>query len=1068
MPPLNPSSENPASKAPLPMKPLKQWKSLDELSGAPELKEFVNFEFPEGADVLGADVSRRRFLQVMGAGMAFAGLTGCKGIRRPEMHILPYNKMPESLVPGVAQFYATTLSLSGDAIGLLVEAHEGRPTKIEGNPSHPASLGSTSRQHQATILDLYNPERSQTPYYQSQPSTWDTYGKEVNLLFASMRQGGVNGGNGGEGLCFLSGYTASPSFRALRDYTAQVFPKAKWFVYEPINRDNALQGLYALTGQALEPLYHFDRAKRVLAIDCDFLDSEPFSVAYARAFAQSRNPDLGQAGMSRLYVVESHYSLTGGSSDHRLRVKPSAIPFLVASLAKELQAQGLNLSGVDVASLPSLSTSDTSTAWIKALATDLIQHRGQSIIAVGKYQPPAVHALAHALNMALGNVAANSVQATVELRPSVVHALNAADPKGAPENSVASLRALGQELDAGKVDALVILDANPAYSAPADLGFAAQIAKAKLSIHLGPELDDTGVLCTWHLPMSHYLETWGDAIAYDGTSSIAQPLISPLYSTVDATELLAALSGYPKTQSHAIVQDTWSKHLGKGQGEGQGAADALSFEKTWRRWLNDGIVSAGSASGTNAPGISLNASSLNALLKTFSATSTSSTGDIEIILREHPNLGDGRFANNAWMQEVPEPMTKLTWDNAALMSPKLAEKVGIRQDLLDSDNTGSPMAGYLHRPMVRLTVNGQSLDVVAWVMPGMAEDTVLLHLGFGRMHVGAVGEEAGVNAYTFMTAANPFAPGTASVGKLDRTYPVASTQDHWSMGKRPLVRDGKLDDYLDNPTDYASEEKWNEHPPEQSLWSDDSRGDYDFTKGMQWGMAIDLNSCTGCNACMIACQSENNIPSVGKEQVMLGRDMHWIRLDRYFAGDIDDPELEFQPMTCQQCENAPCEEVCPVGATVHSHEGLNDMVYNRCVGTRYCSNNCPYKVRRFNFFNYNNGLAETEKMRFNPDVTLRFRGVMEKCTYCVQRINRARIDSENQGHELIADGAITPACGQACPSQAIVFGNINDPESRVAKLKQHPRNYGVLRDLNTKPRTSYLARVRNPNPALAV
>ncbi len=1026
MPPLNLDPKD-SSKA--------QWKSLDELANAPELKEFVNFEFPEGADVLGADISRRRFLQVMGAGMAFAGVTGCKGIRRPEINILPYNKMPESLVPGVPQFYATTLALGGDAIGLLVEAHEGRPTKIEGNPSHPASLGATSRQHQASILDLYNPERSQVPLKDGRASTWDAFWKEANPLFASLKQ------NGGEGLCFLSGYTASPSFREMRDYAAQTFPKAKWFVYEPVNRDNALQGLHALTGQAVEPLYHFDRASRVLSIDCDFLDSEPFHVAYARAFAQSRNPDLGRDGMSRLYVVESQFSLTGGSADHRLRLKPSAIPFMLVALAKELQAQGLNLSGVDVKSLDS-SPVNASEAWIKALATDLMQHQGRCILAVGKHQSPAVQGLAHALNIALGNAGK-----TVEFQPSVVHALNAADPKGAPENSIESLRALGKELDAGKVETLVILDANAAYAAPADLGFGAQLAKAKTSIHLGLEADDTGALCSWHLPMSHYLETWGDALAYDGTSSIAQPLISPLYDTMDASELLAAISGYAQKKSHAIVQATWMKRQG-----------GAGFDKAWRKWLHDGIVSA----STPAAHVSTSASGLEGLLKSL----PSSAQGIEVILREHPNLGDGRFANNAWLLEVPDPMTKLTWDNAVLMSPSLAEKTGVRHELLDNDNTGSTMQGYRHRPMVRITVNGQSLEAVAWILPGMAEDTVLLHLGFGRMHVGAVGEGAGFNAYTLMTAASPFAPGSASLEKLARVYPVACTQDHWSMGGRPIVRDGKLEEYLDNPSEYASEEKWNEHPPEESLWDDKKRGDFDFSKGMQWGMAIDLNSCTGCNACMIACQSENNIPTVGKEQVMLGRDMHWIRLDRYFTGDIDDPELEFQPMTCQQCENAPCEEVCPVGATVHSHEGLNDMVYNRCVGTRYCSNNCPYKVRRFNFFNYNNGFAETEKMRFNPDVTLRFRGVMEKCTYCVQRINRARIDNKNEGREAIPDGGVTPACGQACPSQAIVFGDINDPKSRVAKLKKHPRNYGVLRDLNTKPRTSYLARVRNPNPAL--
>ncbi len=1015
-----------------------QWKSLEELADAPELKEFVSFEFPEGADTMGADISRRRFLQVMGAGMAFAGITGCKGIRRPEMHILPYNKMPESLVPGVPQFYATTTSLGGDAIGLLVEAHEGRPTKIEGNPNHPASLGSTSRQHQATILDLYNPERSQKPAKNGQASTWDAFWGENAPLFDSLKS------KGGEGLCFLSGYTASPSFREVRDHAARVFPKAKWFVYEPINRDNSLLGLHGLTGQAVEPLYHFDRAMRVLSVDCDFLDSEPFQVAYSRAFAQSRNPDLGKEAMSRLYVVESHYSVTGGSADHRLRIKPSAIPHMLLALAKELQAQGLNLSGVEFKSLDTTAVNGASNAWIKALAADLLQHKGKSIIAVGKYQSPAVHALGHSLNIALGNVGA-----TVEFRPSVVHALNASNPKGAPETSLAALTGLTSELDAGKVEALIILDSNAAYAAPADLDLGSKISKAKTSIHLGLEADDTGALCSWHLPMSHYLETWGDTIAYDGTAAITQPLISPLYDdTVDATELVAKISGYHIAKSHDIVQATWMKRHG-----------GTGFEKQWRRWLHDGIIAGESASAVN---VTTSSSGLSELFKSVPA----SVQGVEIILREHSCLGDGRFSNNAWLLETPDPITRLTWDNAVMISPKLAETLGVRDLLLDSEGHGTSLGNYRKRPMVRVTVNGRTLEAAAWVMPGIAEDTALLNLGFGRMHVGAVGEGAGFNAYSLMSTATPFAPGVATLQKLDRLYSLACTQDHWSMENRPLVRDGELDSYLENPKEYASEEKWNEHAPEKSLWDEKVRGTYNFSEGMQWGMAIDLNSCTGCNACIVACQSENNIPTVGKEQVLRGREMHWIRIDRYFAGSEDEPVLEFQPMTCQQCENAPCEEVCPVGATVHSHEGLNDMVYNRCVGTRYCANNCPYKVRRFNFFNNNNDHTEMEKMRFNPDVTLRFRGVMEKCTYCVQRINHARIVSKNAGSEFIADGMITPACGQSCPSQAIVFGNINDPQSRVAKLKKHPRNYEVLRDLNTKPRTSYLARVRNPNPAL--
>ncbi len=1013
-----------------------QWKSLEELADAPELKEFVNFEFPEGADVMDVSVSRRRFLQVMGAGMAFAGVTGCKGIRRPEVHILPYNKMPESMVPGVPQFYATTVSLAGEAVGILVEAHEGRPTKIEGNPDHPASLGATSRQHQATILDLYNPERTQVPHKGDVASTWESFWQESNPVFEALKL------KGGEGLYFLSGYMSSPSSRAVRDHAAKVFPKAKWVVYEAVNRDPIWEGLYALTGKALEPLYHFDRTLRILSLDCDFLDSEPNHLNYAREFAKTRNPEKGLEGMSRLYAVESHFSVTGGSADHRLRVKPSVVPHVLIALGRELKAQGLNLDGLKIDFDAVGDRSMGHAEWIKALAADLLQHKGRSVVAVGKSQSPVVHALGHALNMALENVGA-----TVEWRASTAHNLNATNPQAAPEKSIDALNGLGMDLDAGRVEALIILDANPAYAAPTDLAFGSKISKAKFSAHLGCEKDDTSALCGWQLPMSHYLETWSDAQSYQGTTSIVQPLISPLYESLNAAELVSKLTGYPQTSGLDIVRDYWMTRHG-----------AVHFENQWRKWLHDGII----PGEMNASDSSFDASRLAKMVGELPASGKG----IELILREHPCVGDGRFANNAWLLETPDPITKLNWDNAFLMGPKMAESLGIRSGLLNKEGTGTTPGDYNKRPMVKVTVGSRVLEAAAWVMPGMADDTLLLHLGFGRVHVGVVGEGAGFNAYVLMRGDNSLLPSVATIEKLDRIYPLACTQDHWSMENRPIVREGELEEYLQNPEEFASEEKWNEHPPENSLWAESVRGTYDFSQGMQWGMAIDLNTCTGCNACLVACQAENNIPTVGKEQVLRGREMHWIRIDRYFVGETEDPTLVFQPMACQQCENAPCEEVCPVGATVHSHEGLNDMAYNRCVGTRYCSNNCPYKVRRFNFFNYTNHYSETEKMRMNPDVTIRFRGVMEKCTYCVQRINRARIVSKNAGSETIPDGGITPACAQVCPSEAIIFGDINDPQSRVAKLKKHPRNYGVLRDINTKPRTSYLARVRNPNPAL--
>ncbi len=1027
------------------------WKSLDELGEAPEFQEFLEREFPEGASEMGNGVSRRKFLQVMGAGMALAGVSGCKVIRRPEQNILPYNKMPESLIPGVPQFYATAMSVGGEAVGLLVESHEGRPTKIEGNPKHPTSLGATSRYHQASVLGLYDQDRSQTPLKAGMSSDWASFWSDIDSVMTAYKA------NGGQGLRFLSGFLGSPALADTKASVLKVFPNAKWTTYESVNRDGQTEGILAVTGAALDPHYKFAAAKRVLSIDADFTESEANHLANAKAFVKTRNPDLGTEAMSRLYVVESQYSPTGGMADHRLRVKPSQIVPVLILVAKELQAQGVSFGewGNDVSALVAdAASAGVHPDWIKETAKDLAAHKGASLVLVGKYQPALAHALAHVVNVGLGNLGA-----TLEYRPATSKALN-----GDYANSYASLSELAAAMEAGQVETLVILDCNPAFATPADIGFAGKLAKVKHVLHLGTEVDETASLAGWHLPLNHFLEEWGDGLAYDGTASIAQPLISPMYATQSVSEVLAGLAGLPHRKSYDIVKEYWRKRSG-----------GVDFEHSWRRWIHDGIIEktayAAVQPGTVKDGIAKTAQAYMA--------KAIKPGSIEIQFRAHPNLYDGRFANNAWLQELPDPITKLTWDNAVYLSPKLAEKVGVAKQIFNKDQTGTSMGEYRHRPMVKVTVNGHSLEAVAWILPGLSDETVLLHFGYGRRNVGKVGTGAGFDAYGIMSTASPFIAGDVKVEATGGRYEVACTQDHWSLEGRPIVRESSLDGYEENKVEAFSEEKWNEHPIdektglERSLWTEGpadkggDRGTFDFTKGMQWGMVIDFNSCTGCNTCLIACTSENNVPVVGKEQVLLGREMHWIRLDRYFSGNIDNPELVFQIMACQQCENAPCEEVCPVAATTHSHEGLNDMVYNRCVGTRYCSNNCPYKVRRFNFFNYTSQWKNTPlAMQKNPDVTVRFRGVMEKCTYCVQRINRARIQYKNKGQEVIPDGAVTPACAQACPTDAIIFGNINDPESRVAKLKTHPRNYGVLRDLNTKPRTTYLGRVRNPNQAI--
>jgi molybdopterin-containing oxidoreductase family iron-sulfur binding subunit len=945
------------------------------------------------------------------------------------------------------------MSLGGESVGLLVESHEGRPTKVEGNPKHPSSLGGTTRYNQASVLNLYDPDRSQFPLKAGLESTWTTFWSEMETVMAAHKA------NGGQGLRFLSGFIGSPSQADTKAAVLKVYPNAKWTTYEAVNQDGQAAGLKAITGADLVPHFKFGAVKRVLSIDSDFFESESNHTAHAKVFVKTRNPDLGIEAMSRLYVVESQFSPTGGSSDHRLRVKPSQIVPVLILVAKELQNLGIALGdwGSDVSALVAdAASAGVNPSWITEVAKDLIVHRGASLILVGKYQPALAHALGHVLNTGLGNLGV-----TLEYRPSAFRVLN-----GETSGSYASILELATAMEAGQVETLIILDANPAFTTPKDVNFAGRLGKVKQIVHVGAEVDETAVLAHWHLPLSHFMEEWGDGLAYDGTAAIGQPLIAPMYATQGVSEVLAGLAGLPNRKSYDIVKEYWRTQSG-----------SLDFEHIWRRWLHDGIIEktayATVQPGAVKEGISQTAQTYRKL------TESVKSGNLEIQFRAHPNLYDGRYANNAWLQELPDPVTKLTWDNAAYLSPKLAEKLGVANQLILKDKAGTTPGEYRNRPMVKLTVNGSSLEAVAWIVPGLSDETIVLHFGYGRRKTGKVGTGSGFNAYEIMNSSNPYFAADVKVEPTGGLYEVACTQDHWSMEGRPIVRESSLEGYAENKHEAFSEEKWNEHPggkageTEPSLWTEGpaskggDRGTFDFTTGMQWGMVIDFNSCTGCNTCLIACTSENNVPVVGKEQVLRGREMHWIRLDRYFSGNVDNPELVFQIMTCQQCENAPCEEVCPVAATTHTHEGLNDMVYNRCVGTRYCSNNCPYKVRRFNFFNYTSEWKNSPlAMQKNPDVTVRFRGVMEKCTYCVQRINRARIQYKNKGQEVIPEGAVTPACAQACPTDAIIFGNINDPSSRVAKLKSHPRNYGVLREINTKPRTSYLGRVRNPNKAI--
>lgn len=968
------------------------WRSLNELADTDEFRNYLHREFPEGASEWGDAVGRRKFLQVMGASLAFAGLTSCT--RQPPEKIVPYVRAPEQLIPGKPLFFASALSQGGFARGVLVESHAGRPTKIEGNPVHPATpregdatFGPVDAITQAQILDLYDPDRTQVPVANGRASTWTRFSAALATEVAKLDL------DRGAGLRLLTETVTSPVLTAQIRTLLDKYPNARWHQFEPGTRDNVREGARMAFGEVVETQYHFDRAKRILSLDADFTACGAASVRHARHFALGRRVVDGQkAEMNRLYVVESTPSNTGAVADHRLPLKASQIEGFARAVAVALgiDAQGGDAAGRD--------------AWLAALVKDLQAHRGASLAIAGDHQPPAVHALAHALNDALGNVG-KTVTYT--------------DPvESEPTNQYASLKDLAVDMAEGRVSTLVVLGGNPVYNAPADLNFADAYQKVATRIHLGQSQNETARLSHWHLPEAHALEAWGDARAFDGTVSIVQPLIEPLYGGKSSVELVAMMLGDGRA-NYDRVKEYW-----------QGQYKGRDFETAWQTWLHDGIV----------PDTALPVRSAR-MTGNFGAPMPVGEG-LEVSFRLDATMGDGRYANNGWLQELPKPHTRLTWDNAALIAPATAEAMGLQNG-----------------DVVTLTANGRSVRAPVWIAPGHPADAVTLHLGFGRTAAGRVGDGVGFNAYALQTSDAPWRVAGASISKTGQTHDLACTQDHHSMEGRALVRSGTVDEYEKNP--HFVHEMGHDPGPDANFFD----GIHD-NEGKAWGMAIDLNACNGCNACTAACQAENNIPVVGKDQVLNGREMHWIRIDRYYKGDLDNPELHNQPVPCMQCENAPCELVCPVGATVHSAEGLNDMAYNRCVGTRYCSNNCPYKVRRFNFLHYTDEETPSFKLQRNPNVTVRGRGVMEKCTYCVQRISAARIEAKVDDRAL-KDGDITTACQGACPTDAIAFGDIKDPDSRVAKLKAQQRNYGILTELNTKPRTTYLARLTNPNPEIA-
>jgi molybdopterin-containing oxidoreductase family iron-sulfur binding subunit len=1020
------------------------WRSLDQLADSPAFRDWVERRFPQSMrEMLGGDVDRRRFLHLMAASLGLAGLSGC---RRPQSNVLPYTRLPEEIAPGLPNYYATAMPRPGCATPVLVECHEGRPTKIEGNPKHPDSAGTTDAFAQASVLDLYDPDRASPVLHAGGASSWDAFDAWASAHFAEFFS------HKGKGIHILCEDFASPSLELLREHMRGVMPEARWYVHEPISDASALAGAALAFGSPHAVRYALDRAVVVLSLDCDFLGLEEQGGRNLLKFAKARRFDEPAAPMNRLYVVESKYSLTGGMADHRLRLAASqvrdytvALSRLVlegssaaAPLQKALSSSPVGHNGPwnrpkspeNGRSAERITEGQHAGPWLAEVASDLKAHAGRAVVLAGRRQPPLVHALAHAMNTSLG-----CLGKTVELQAA------------SPGSSAATLKDLAAEIGAGKVETLVILGGNPVYDAPVDLEFGTLLKRVKTIVRLGLHADETSRAATWHIPLAHYLESWGDARTGDGTIVPIQPMIEPLFGGKTALELVARFSRFETSVPYEIVRRAFRKESGVAEAD---------FEPAWRKYLHDGLYVAARRKMAT-PSLSWQAIA-DAVKAAAPTPGPLSADNLELVFDRDAKVDDGRFANNGWLQEVPDPVSKITWDNAAIFSPKTASALGVA--------TGD---------LVRLDLSARTLAIAALVLPGHADFSVHVALGYGRTATGRVGRDTGFNAYRLRTTTAPDIAIGLKVSRTGRTYSLASTQEHFTMEGRDIVREQELQELRSQPGAATSDR---EHERDDIVAHPPLEGEH------QWGMVVDLNTCIGCNACVVACQSENNIPIVGKDQVARGREMHWIRLDRYFSGSEDDPGLIHQPVACVHCENAPCEVVCPVNATVHSDDGLNLQVYSRCIGTRYCLNNCPYKVRRFNYYDYNErpldqlqfgplaerGMPETLKMQKNPDVSVRIRGVMEKCTYCVQRIERAKIGARvaagESGHTAVPDGTIVPACAQACPARAIVFGDLSDPESRVSRFKNRPNHYSLLGELNVRPRTTYLARVKNRNPKM--
>ncbi|WP_257457859.1 TAT-variant-translocated molybdopterin oxidoreductase [Archangium lipolyticum] len=976
------------------------WRSLEEWRNAPELEQAAAREFPPGAAEPPRGLARRSFLRLAGTTLALAGLAACK---KPAEKVMPYTHQPPDVKPGIPNAYATAWTVDGYGVGLVVTSWEGRPTKVEGNPDHAASLGATNHVAQALLVDLYDTTRVKGVKHGGGSRSFKDY------LEAQVERARGLETNGGEGLWLLLEPSTSPARRELLERIRQRYPRARVETYDALSRDNVHEGARLAFGRPLETRVRYDEARVVLSLDADFLARGPFSVREAREWAESRAPERER--MSRLYVVESQHSVTGMNADHRVRMKPSEVERFALAVLGELARTH---------KLPTLERfGELEPGWpekareVRAVAADLARTRERAVVVAGERQPPRVHAVAHLLNAALG-----SQGHIITLHEPAVDGV-----RSGPQ----VLRELAEAASAGRVDTVVVTAFDPAYTAPVGVTLGAALSAVPNAVYLAYREDETARKCAWVLPAAHVMESWGDARSLDGTTSIIQPLIQPLYGGLTELDVLSPFAGVADQTAYQWVKAHHARQRG-------GAGPV--FDDTWDQWLAVGTIP-----DTARPGVTatVDAGAVEASVRAF--TSRPSQG-LELNLLPGYKVRDGRYFHNAWLQEMPDPLTMLAWGNAALMSPRTAERLGLEPG-----------------DKARLTLRGRWVEAPVYVLPGHADDTVSLELGWGREWLDDSIEKPGtlgVNAYLLRHADAPWFADGLQVEKVEGKGRYATSQDHWSMHGREIAIQDRLEDFEKKKAHYLGHLKGDV----EKLYDP-----FKYGEPYQWAMAVDLNRCIGCGACVVACQAENNIPVVGREQVERGREMHWLRVDRYFEGPPEQPQAIPQPMMCQHCEAAPCEYVCPVNATVHSDEGLNEMIYNRCVGTRYCSNNCPYKVRRFNYLDYNPRVDELEKLRMNPDVTVRMRGVMEKCTYCVQRIERARIDAR-KARKPIDTKSLESACAQACPTEAIVFGSLHEEDAEVSRRHRDVRHYAVLHELGTRPRTAYLARIKNPNPEL--